>query len=749
MVVVQTPITSDLDAYYKQRQKRIADAKREFGRALTMYEKNLLSHCEQVPDSLDVGAPLELRVDYVGMQNATGSMIMHRALDVGIRNTAVPFAVFNDHMAVTTHGGAERDIAKAMQDFGAYYHFLEDGCEKLGGDYWKLGSGIIHDLMLRFIVVPGMIGMTSDSHANHGAGGAANIFGVGGGVAFGALYGDPWRTSVMKRLGVNLKGKLRPGVYPKDVILTLIKELGSNGGKGWVAEYFGDGLQTFLATGIATCGNMGVEAGLRGSTSMLTSKMLEFYSATGREDVAEAAQANWSDLRADDEVYTDPEKYFDRVIEIDLDSVVPLAAGPFDVGNVRTMQELLADKTLPPVVETANGSCTHANAYDIGTMAKICEWAMSEGLELKLPHTLTPGSRMIVDVCRELGYLETLKKAGVIIGAPTCGPCIGRWEGTGQVGVDKTVVAGFNRPFEKRFDQDPSTRPIVVSPATALLIAYNGGFLNGNTVQGKVLPELEQPEELPEARFKTEPTGLKRFEGDPEKVIVIPARSNVVQEFPQFDPRPHENIVGARVPAKFKVKVKTDGISPAGPWLNYRAHLGNISVGMFSGGCENVFTGSDCGMVIDHEHFGMHRLFYDYVCSLRDAGTPWVVIGGSDYGAGSSREHAALSPHFAGCSAVVALDIADIHEENLKQEAILALTFADPSDWEKIKADDLVDIIGVDDLSPDSELKMVVHHADGSEEEIELVHTLTEEDIKVYYAGGRHNIRKAETAAKG
>ncbi len=757
----------DYRKYYSTLIERIDAGRNALQRPLTLTDKILLGHMRQAPSNLSAGESIMLYPARVNMQEATAQMAVLQAIAAGMKGSAVPASFHYDHLALSTNKGAEADLKRAGQDHEEVFDFLERVGKAQGIDVWKLGSGIIHDIVLRVYAIPGMFAVGTDSHSGHGAGLGAAIPGVGGNVASNIMLGNEWMIDKPKTLGVHLVGQLSAWATPKEIITELCRILGREGGKGYSAEYFGPGLDSIPATGIATCGNMGVEPGLRWSTASYTAAMGDFLRATQRKDVASIVEKNIGYYRPDVEVLQYPESHYDKVIEINLSELKPQMCGPFDVGVVRYPNELekavsswsrcevgdgdtivqqAKDGGLPPLSYGQIGSCTQSSWGDLLQVSQIAQWALDNDLNLKVPVHYSPGSSQLKITAEEYGLLDPMRKLGIVITAPSCAACIGKWERPEDwvKGTANTVVASFNRPFAKRFDGDPSTIPLVTSPLMVMLVCLSGkiGFdPSSGSLEGTQLPEVPTSNGIPENGFLPFPAPVYEFNSgyNPDVDLSTDPNSERIALLDPFT-RPEKADLGDAV-ILFKgaenEPFTTDGISPAGAWLNRRGHLPKISENYLTGGTLNVFTGKADGTVLDLlGSDGATGLAHDVALKYRDAKQPWIAVGDTMVGEGSSREHAAMTPKYLGCNGVFARSFASIHQENLREMGVLAMVFENSADYSVFEAHDKVNIVGIENLAVGSEVYLMVHR-DGKEPvRVNLVNDMNQRAIDNFWSGG-------------
>ncbi len=736
---------------YSDYRGKIEAARKVLNRPLTYAEKILYAHLWETPKSeLKRGKDYsELSPDRVAMQDATAQMALLQFMSAGRKTTAVPSTVHCDHL-IQAQVGAKDDLLRATEENKEVYNFLESVSRKYGIGFWKPGAGIIHQVILENYAFPGGMMIGTDSHTPNAGGLGMIAIGVGGADAVDVMAGMPWELKWPKLIGVKLTGKMNGWASAKDIILKLAGILTVKGGTGAIVEYFGEGTTSISCTGKGTICNMGAEIGATTSVFPFDEKMAAYLRITDRADVTALAEGLADVLTADEEVLKDPEKYFDQVIEINLSELEPHLNGPFTPDKawpISKMKEAVKENGYPENISVALiGSCTNSSYEDIDRSASIAKQAMEKGLKTKSQFTITPGSEQVRSTIERDGQLKTLEDFGGLILANACGPCIGMWKRMDiKTGEKNTIVTSFNRNFAKRNDGNPETLAFVASPelSTALAIA---GKLTFNPLTDELENEkgekvkLDPPvgQELPPRGFNKGEEGFipPSKDGGDVQVKVEPD-SERLQLLTPFEPWNGKDLEDLPVLLKAKGKCTTDHISMAGPWLRYRGHLDNISNNMFIGAI-NAFTG-DAGKV-KNTFTGETKSVPEVAREYKAKGVNWVVVGDENYGEGSSREHAAMEPRFLGGRAIIVKSFARIHETNLKKQGMLPLTFANPADYDKIREDDKVSIIGLKDLAPEKQLKMVVKHSDGSTDEIMLNHTMNEAQIKWFKAGSALNL---------
>ena len=746
-------MTSNFDmikAVYNNYREKLTEIRKVLNRPLTYTEKILYTHLWDNPvKQFNRGKDyVDLTPDRVAMQDATAQMALLQFMSSGKKTTSVPSTVHCDHL-IQAQVGAKDDLLRANEENKEVYDFLESISQKYGIGFWKPGAGIIHQVVLENYAFPGGMMIGTDSHTPNAGGLGMIAIGVGGADAVDVMAGMPWELKWPKITGVKLTGKLNGWTSAKDVILNLAGILTVKGGTGAIVEYFGEGTSSISCTGKGTICNMGAEIGATTSVFPFDDKMSAYLKITKRPDVAILAEGISDELCADKEVFENPEKYFDQVIEINLSQLEPHLNGPFTPDKawpISQMKEAVKKENYPDKISVALiGSCTNSSYEDIDRSASIAKLALSKGLKAKSQFTITPGSEQVRATIERDGQLKALTDIGGLILANACGPCIGMWKRMDiKTGKKNTIVTSFNRNFAKRNDGNPETLAFVASPeiTTALAIA---GSLSFNPVTDELVNEkgekikLNPPtgEELPPKGFDEGSSGFipPAIDGSSVEVKVDPKseRLQLLKPFEKWDGKDFNDFP---VLLKAKGKCTTDHISMAGPWLRFRGHLDNISNNMFIG-ATNAYSG-DTGKV-KNIFSGEIKSVPEVAREYKAKGIGWIVIGDENYGEGSSREHAAMEPRFLGGKAIIVKSFARIHETNLKKQGMLPLTFADPKDFDKIREDDKVDLI-VTKLEPGKQVKMIVKHFDGSKHEIMLNHTMNEAQIGWFKAGSALNL---------
>jgi aconitate hydratase len=721
-----TPVAL-VEAAYARYPERVALAREHLGRPLTFAEKVLAAHAD---DPHTVGSQrgvdyADYRPDRVAMQDATAQMALLQFMLAGLPAVAVPSTVHCDHL-IQAHIGADADMQVALDSNREVYDFLRSVSMKYGIGFWRPGSGIIHQVVLENYAFPGGMMIGPDSHTPNAGGLGMVAIGVGGADAMDVMAGWPYNTRVPKLIGVRLTGTLSGWAAPKDVILRVAGILTVKGGTGAIVEYFGAGARSISATGKATICNMGAEIGATCSVFAYDEQMARYLEATGREAIADLSDRYAEHLSNDPEVDADPERFYDRVIEIDLSALEPHLVGPHTPDLDRPISQIAAEaqaKGYPTEISAALvGSCTNSSYEDIGRAAHIARQATAKGMVVKSPLMITPGSERVRATIERDGLLADLEAIGATVLANACGPCIGQWKRERASDGANTIVTSFNRNFPARNDGNPETYAFIGSPETVVGMALIG------RLDGSFVDDFEAPvaDDLPAVGFDAGVPGLLAPASDPESVVIEVApgsdRLELLAPFPAWDGR---DLTGLRVLLKAVGKCTTDHISPAGPWLRYRGHLTNISANLFLG-ATNAF---------DEPTSTPER-----ARALKAAGIEWIAVGDDNYGEGSSREHAAMEPRFMGGRVVLVRSFARIHEANLKKQGVLPLTFADAGDYDRVRGDDRVDVVGLTELAPGREVTVVLHHDDGTTESFAANHTLSEEHIEWFRAGSALNL---------
>jgi aconitate hydratase len=741
-----------VETAYARYPRALADARRRLGRPLTFAEKVLFAHADDPSTvGLDRGIDYaDYRPDRVAMQDATAQMALLQFMTAGLPTVQVPSTVHCDHL-IQARVGADPDLKTALDVNSEVYEFLRTVSAKYGIGFWKPGSGIIHQVVLEQYAFPGGMMIGTDSHTPNAGGLGMVAIGVGGADAVDVMAGWPFNTRVPKVIGVHLQGELSGWAAAKDVILKVAGILTVKGGTGAIVEYFGPGAESISATGKATICNMGAEIGATCSLFPYDARSAAYLKATGREALADLADAHAEHLRVDPEILDDPERFFDRVIDIDLDELEPHLVGPHTPDLDRPISEVgraVREEDYPVDISYALvGSCTNSSYEDIGRAANVARQAKAAGLRVKTPLLITPGSEQVRATIERDGLLADLEAIGATVLANACGPCIGQWQRDDiEKGDRNTIVSSFNRNFPARNDGNAATLSFIGSPETVTAMALTGrldvDFVREPLVGDdgtKVQLAPPSADELPRRGFDPGESGFQAPADDPSSVEVVvkpgSERLELLEPFPAWD---GDDFTGMQVLMKAVGKCTTDHISPAGPWLRYRGHLTNISGNLFIG-VNNAFALDPPGSGVDVRDGSIVPL-PDLAKAYKEAGIFWVAIGDENYGEGSSREHAAMEPRYMNGRAVIVRSFARIHEANLKKQGVLALTFANPDDYERIRHDDTVDIVGLADLAPGRPVEVRVHHADGITDTISTTHTMSDEHIAWFRAGSALNV---------
>ncbi len=740
---------------YAKMQTRLAALRRRVAAPLTLADKVLLSHLDD-PDGADLvpgESYLLLRPDRVALQDVLGQTVMLNFMQTGKTQVDVPTTVHCDHLIQARVEGIS-DLLESRQENGEVYDFLRDACAKFGAGFWAPGAGIIHQVVLENYAFPGALMIGTDSHTPNAGGLGACAVGVGGADAVEVMAGLPWELLHPKHIGVKLTGEMNGWTAPKDVILKLAGELTVSGGTNAIIEYFGPGTKSISCTGKATITNMGAELGATTSIFPYDERMATYLAATGRAELAELANANREMLRADREVEENPADFFDRVVEIDLSKLEPHVAGPHSPDRVRPISQLAAE-----VADTENGfvdeiataligSCTNSSYEDMSRVADLAEQAGAHDVTCGIDLWVTPGSEQVRATIERDGQLDSLAKINATTLANACGPCIGQWRREKVLdGVPNTIVTSYNRNFPRRNDARSETMNFIASPEIVVALTL-AGRLSFNPLTDTLIGAdgeeftLEPPKPAPEVPSANFTKGQDYYSAPPKDgsgiEISVDPESERLQVLTPWERWDGEDYVQVPVLLKTKGKTTTDHISPAGPWLRFRGHLERFSDNMFMGAI-NAHTG-DAGTTLNQLNSESGRSVSQVARAYKAAGLRWVVVGDYNYGEGSSREHAALSPRLLGGAAVIARGFARIHESNLKKQGLLPLTFADMGDYDKVRETDRISLLDLAELAPGKQVRCVLHHDDGSTEEIALNHSLGGPQIEWFKAGSALNL---------
>ena len=743
---------------YEKLDKNISKFRTTVNRPLTLTEKILAGHLEDefLDKNLDEKKNyVFLRPDRVALQDVTGQMVMLQFMQAGLKSVALPTTVHCDHLIQARKEGKE-DTKLAMYENNEVYKFLETASSKYGAGFWNPGAGIIHQVVLENYAFPGGLMIGTDSHTPNAGGLGMVAVGVGGVDAAETMAGMPWELLYPKRIGVYLKGEMNGWTAPKDVILYVAGKLSVSGGTNSIIEYFGPGVESISCTGKATITNMGAEIGATCSVFPYDKRMETYLNSTNREDIAFLANQNVNLLTADPEVEQHPEQFFDKVIEIDLSALEPHVVGPHTPDLARPISELSDEIDSKEYIDELSvaliGSCTNSSYEDMSRSSSVAKQAETHGIKAKIPLLVTPGSEQIHSTIERDGQIDSLKSIGATVLANACGPCIGQWQRPElKDGEKNSIVTSFNRNFPGRNDGKRDTMNFIASPEIVTAFAL-GGSLSFNpledlleTEDGKKI-KLSPPEPAPEVPEN----GFVHAEGvyvspsdNPENVtVLIDPNSDRLQKLEPFLPWDGNDFSDLNLMLKAKGKCTTDHISPAGPWLRLRGHLDKLSDNLLLGAV-NAFN-DQVGKAKNSLTENIENCS-NIARNYKEKNMRWIIVGDNNYGEGSSREHAAMTPRFLGCAAVIAKSFARIHETNLKKQGILALTFENSDDYEKIKEDDKISISGLTDFAPDKSFECVLKHSDGNTEKIMLKHSYNSSQIEWFKAGSALNVLKNKT----
>jgi aconitate hydratase len=743
-----------IKAKYAALPAKVEAARKMLGKPMTFTEKILYAHLsDRLPAEAYIrgGSYVDFDPDRVAMQDATAQMALLQFMQAGKKRVAVPSTVHCDHL-ILAKAGAVEDLKSANSANKEVFDFLASISNKYGIGFWKPGAGIIHQVVLENYAFPGGMMIGTDSHTVNAGGLGMVAIGVGGADAVDVMAGMPWELKFPKLIGVRLTGKLSGWTSAKDVILKVAGILTVKGGTGAIVEYFGPGADAISCTGKGTICNMGAEIGATTSIFGYDEKMEEYLRGTGRAEVADAANAVKDYLTADPEVYAHPEKYFDQLIEINLSELEPHINGPFTPDLATPLSQFakaVKDNGWPEKLEVGLiGSCTNSSYEDISRAASVAQQALDNDLEVMSEYTVTPGSEMVRYTVERDGYLKTFEEIGGVVLANACGPCIGQWaRHNAEKGERNSIMTSFNRNFAKRNDGNPNTHGFVASPevVTAFAIA---GTLNFNPMTDYLTNKkgekvkLEEPKgiDLPPLGFAVDDNGYQEPATDGSKVEVLVApdsnRLQLLKPFSAWDGNDYNDMY---LLIKAKGKCTTDHISMAGPWLRYRGHLENISQNLLIGAVN--YFGEKTNAVVN-QITGSIDTVPDAARTYRDAGPGSIIVGDENYGEGSSREHAAMEPRFLGAKVVLVKSFARIHETNLKKQGMLAITFVDKADYDKIREDDRISVKGLKSFAAGKPLTVELQHKDGSRDEFLVNHTYNENQLEWFRAGSALNLIK-------
>ena len=750
---METDTTAELvfNVYLKLKNN-IVKYRNLVGRPLTLSEKILSGHLHEIDDTVFTGEKdyVFLKPDRVALQDVTGQMVMLQFMQAGLKQTAVPTTVHCDHL-IRAEVQGDIDMKVSLDENSEVFKFLQSASAKYGCGFWKPGAGIIHQVVLENYAFPGGLMIGTDSHTPNAGGLGMIAIGVGGLDAAETMADMPWELLYPKKIGVKLTGKLSGWTAPKDIILKVADELTVSGGTNAIVEYFGPGTKSISCTGKATITNMGAEIGATCSVFPYDESMETYLKYTNREGIAQLANQNKESLVADPEIESNPEKFFDRVIEINLSTLEPHIVGPHTPDLARTISELSNDVKskdyTDPISVALIGSCTNSSYEDMSRAASLAEQAKAKGIKAKIPLLVTPGSEQIRGTIERDGQMASLIDIGATVLANACGPCIGQWNRPElEKDQQNTIVTTFNRNFPGRNDGKRSTLNFIGSPEMIIALAL-GGRLSFNPLKDDLIAsdgtkfKLEPPKPAPEVPEE----GFMRPEGifiappsnsDDIEVLIDPnsKRLQRLEPFSKWDGKDFENIP---IMVKAKGKCTTDHISPAGAWLSLRGHLDNLSDNMLLGAV-NAFN-DQIGQgknVLNNNLESFSQIARQY----KEKQMRWVIVADNNYGEGSSREHAAMTPRFLGCAAVITKSLARIHETNLKKQGVLALTFSNPDDYEKILEDDKISLFELNGLSPGKQVRCIISHSNGEKDEILLNHSYNKSQIEWFKSGSALNV---------
>jgi aconitate hydratase len=748
-----------IKSVYSKIKNRVNKARELSGKPLTASEKILYSHLwDGNPEKVFSRGKdyVDFAPDRIACQDATAQMALLQFMQAGKAKVAVPTTVHCDHL-IQAKSGAAQDLKSANSISAEVFNFLESVSNKYGIGFWKPGAGIIHQVVLENYAFPGGMMIGTDSHTVNAGGLGMLAIGVGGADAVDVMADMPWELKFPKLIGVKLTGKLNGWTAPKDVILKVAGILTVKGGTGAIIEYFGEGAESMSCTGKGTICNMGAEVGATTSTFGYDKSMERYLRATGRDDVADSANQIKEHLTADPEVYENPEKYFDELIEINLDELTPHLNGPFtpDLATpVSEMSEVAKKNEWPIKVEWGLiGSCTNSSYEDLSRAASIAKQAVEKNLVTKAEFGINPGSEQVRYTAERDGLLKTFEELDAKIFTNACGPCIGQWAREGADKQEKnSIIHSFNRNFSKRADGNPNTHAFVASPEMVAAVAISGR-LDFNPINDTLINQdgeevkLDPPTglELPPSGFDVKDNGyLEPVEDGSSVQVVVKDNSERLQLLTPFKPWDGQNLSGAKLLIKAHGKCTTDHISMAGPWLRFRGHLDNISNNCLIGAV-NAFNQKT--NFVKNQLTGQYGGVPEVQRQYKQAGIETVVVGDHNYGEGSSREHAAMEPRFLGVKVVIVKSFARIHETNLKKQGMLGITFDNESDYDLIKEDDTFNFIDLKDFAPGRQITIEVVHTDGSKDQIKANHSYNAQQIEWFKEGSALNLIKKQNAA--
>ncbi len=744
-----TELVSSVYAKLKENIDKYRDL---VGRPLTLTEKILSGHFHEIDDTNFIGGKdyVFLKPDRVALQDVTGQMVMLQFMQAELKHTSLPTTIHCDHL-IRAEVQGDVDMKVSLDENNEVFKFLQSTAAKFGCGFWKPGAGIIHQVVLENYAFPGGLMIGTDSHTPNAGGLGMIAIGVGGLDAAETMAGLPWELLYPKRIGIKLTGELNGWTSPKDIILKVADELTVSGGTNSIVEYFGPGTKSISCTGKATITNMGAEIGATCSIFPYDERMEIYLKYTNRGQISELANQNKELLVADPEIETNPETYFDKVIEIDLSTLEPRIVGPHTPDLARTISKLADDvksnNYVDPISIALIGSCTNSSYEDMSRAASLAEQAKAKGIKSKIPLLVTPGSEQIRGTIERDGLMNSLKDIGAIVLANACGPCIGQWNRPELEKDQKnTIVTTFNRNFPGRNDGQRNTLNFIGSPEMIIALSL-GGRLSFNPLKDDLIaadgtkfkleppkPAPEVPRDgfiLPEGIFIAPPRNSENIQ------IIIDPESKRLQRLEPFSKWNGKDFESLPIMVKAKGKCTTDHISPAGAWLSLRGHLDNLSDNMLLGAV-NAFN-DEVGVgknILNNQLESFSKIARQY----KEKQMNWIIIGDNNYGEGSSREHAAMTPRYLGCVAVVTKSLARIHETNLKKQGILALTFNNSNDYDKILEDDKISLLNLNELDPGKQVKCIILHNDGNKDEILLNHSYNKSQIEWFKAGSALNI---------
>jgi len=741
-----------VSAVYSKLKENIVKFRNVTGQPLTLTEKILSGHLNEMTEKNFNGGKdyVFLKPDRVALQDVTGQMVMLQFMQAGLKQTALPTTVHCDHL-IRAEVQGDVDMKVSLDENSEVFKFLQSSAAKYGCGFWKPGAGIIHQVVLENYAFPGGLMIGTDSHTPNAGGLGMIAVGVGGLDAAETMAGMPWELLYPKKIGIKLVGELNGWASPKDIILKVADELTVSGGTNSIVEYFGPGTKSISCTGKATIANMGAEIGATCSVFPYDERMETYLKYTNREKIAELANQNKESLVADPEVESNPEKFFDKVITIDLSTLEPHIVGPHTPDLARKISELSGDVTSNDYEDSISvaliGSCTNSSYEDMSRAASLAEQAKAKGIKSKIPLLVTPGSEQIRGTIERDGQMDSLIDIGATVLANACGPCIGQWNRPELEKNEKnSIITTFNRNFPGRNDGQRSTLNFIGSPEMIIALSL-GGRLSFNPLKDELTAsdgtkfKLEPPKpapEVPEEGF-VQPDGI--FVAPPENSddveVIIDPNSKRLQRLEPFSKWDGNDFEELPLMVKAKGKCTTDHISPAGAWLSLRGHLNNLSDNMLLGAVNafNDEVGQGKNVLT-----GQQESFSQIARQYKEKQMRWVIVGDNNYGEGSSREHAAMTPRFLGCAAVITKSLARIHETNLKKQGVLALTFSNPDDYEKILEDDKISLVNLNEIEPQKQVKCIITHSDGNKDEIMLNHSYNTSQIEWFKAGSALNV---------